>query len=374
MHVSAAFESGNIEVVEARDGAIDLKIRPDGNAEYFQWFCFRLAGGAGAACDLRIVNAGEASYTRGWDGYRAVASTDGEDWRRVPTTYADGVLTIRHEGQSDQVKYAYFAPYERTRHHALIAHCLASGRARLCVPGTSVEGADPDLLTFGAPGEGKRVAWAIGRQHPGETMASWWMEGFLRRLSDAADPVARAVLEHAVVHVVPNMNPDGSFRGNLRANAAGANLNRAWRDPSPETSPEVWHIRNAMEETGVDYCMDVHGDEALPYVFIAGAEGIPSLTEHQTNVRTQHDAALQRANPDSQTAHGYPGSARGKANLRMCTPWVAERFGCLAMTLEMPFKDNADAPDPTYGWSPARSAKLGEGCLDALYAVLDDLR
>jgi murein tripeptide amidase MpaA len=31
----------------------------------------------------------------------------------------------------------------------------------------------------------KRVVWIIGRQHPGESMASWWMEGFVRRLLDA---------------------------------------------------------------------------------------------------------------------------------------------------------------------------------------------
>ena len=28
------------------------------------------------------------------------------------------------------------------------------------------------------------------------------------------------------------MNPDGSVRGNLRTNAAGANLNREWMTPS----------------------------------------------------------------------------------------------------------------------------------------------
>jgi len=44
------------------------------------------------------------------------------------------------------------------------------------------------------------------------------------------------------------------------------------------------------------------------------------------------------------------------------------------MTLEMPFKDNANAPDAQVGWSPDRSRHLGNGCLDALYAVLDGLR
>jgi hypothetical protein len=44
------------------------------------------------------------------------------------------------------------------------------------------------------------------------------------------------------------------------------------------------------------------------------------------------------------------------------------------MTLEMPFKDNANAPDPRYGWSPDRCRRLGAAGLDALWAVVADLR
>ncbi len=49
-------------------------------------------------------------------------------------------------------------------------------------------------------------------------------------------------------------------------------------------------------------------------------------------------------------------------------------FGCVSLTLEMPFKDNADAPDEVFGWSPARCRLLGRASLDALYRVIDDLR
>ena len=38
---------------------------------------------------------------------------------------------------------------------------------------------------------------------------------------------------------VPNMNPDGSYRGHLRTNAKGANLNREWKKPTQEYSPEA---------------------------------------------------------------------------------------------------------------------------------------
>jgi len=375
MHISAHFDSGNIQVIDANDpAAVRLAIRKDSNADFFQWFHFRATGGRGTACGFRIENAGDASYLRGWEDYRAVASYDRTDWFRVETDYVDGVLTIRHTPDRDTVYYAYFAPYSGERGRDFLARCLASPRVRHDVLGQTVDGADLDLLTVGAPGDGKRVCWTVGRQHPGESQASWWMEGFLGRLADEADPVARAVLDRAVVHVVPHMNPDGARRGNLRANAAGANLNREWAEPSMETSPEVFLTRARMRETGVDFCLDVHGDEGLPYVFIAGSDGIPSLTDRQVATRAAYDEALLRANPDYQTEKGYPKAPAGKGSLTMCTPHVAEYFGALAMTLEMPFKDNANAPDLRYGWSPDRCRLFGGACLDALHAVIDDLR
>ena len=130
-------------------------------------------------------------------------------------------------------------------------------------------------------GEGRRNIWLFGRQHPGEPMAEWWMEGALQRLTDGADPASRVLRRECTFHVVPNMNPDGTRRGHLRTNAGGVNLNREWHAPTPERSPEVLCVRNAMDETGLDFAIDVHGDEAIPYVFLAGFEGIPSWTERQ---------------------------------------------------------------------------------------------
>ena len=50
---------------------------------------------------------------------------------------------------------------------------------------------------------------------------------------------------------------------------------------------------------------------------------------------------------------------------------LAERYGAVSMTLEMPFKDNDDLPDAEYGWSPARSMQLGRDCLAALAEMID---
>ena len=54
--------------------------------------------------------------------------------------------------------------------------------------------------------------------------------------------------------------------------------------------------------------------------------------------------------------------------MSMSTTQLAERYGCVSMRLEMPFKDNFDLPDDVYGWSPQRSKLLASACLDALHA------
>jgi murein tripeptide amidase MpaA len=186
----------------------------------------------------------------------------------------------------------------------------------------------------------------IARQHPGETMAEWFVEGMLDRLLDASDPVARALMARATLHIVPNMNPDGSARGNLRTNATGANLNREWMAPSLERSPEVFHVRAAMQATGIDGFLDVHGDEGLPYVFTDGNERLANYSPRMAALEQGFKAALQFANPDFQTIHGYPSDKETKVNLTIASKWVGHTFGGLALTLEMPFKDNAERPEP----------------------------
>ncbi len=374
--IDANFDSGNIIVRRvAGPDDIELAIRKDSHSDFYQWFHFRLAGARGQACTLRIVDLAGSAYPGGWPGYRACVSADRVNWTRADTGWdkaaGNGTLTIHVTPASDTLWIAYFAPYSIERHHDLVARIGGAPGVRADVIGTSLDGQSIDRLRIGT---GPRQVWLYARQHPGETMAQWWMEGALERLIDPADPVARQLRARASFHIVPNMNPDGSRRGNLRTNAAGINLNREWHAPSPDKSPEVLAVLTAMQASGVDFAMDVHGDESIPHVFIAGFEGIPSATPAQLALLGDYKARLARLTPDFQTRIGYPPASPGKANLTMSTNAVAERFGCLAMTLEMPFKDNDDLPDPVQGWSPGRSAALGRDCLAALAEIVEALR
>ena len=201
-------------------------------------------------------------------------------------------------------------------------------------------------------------------------MAEWFVEGFLERLLDGDDPVSRVLLSQCVFHVVPNMNPDGSVRGNLRTNAAGANLNREWQTPTLQRSPEVFLVRQKMLEFGVDLCLDAHGDEGLPYNFVAGSEGNPGYTAKIEALENAFKASWLATSPDFQTEQGYGQTPKGTANQTMATNWIAQQFSCLAFTLEMPFKDNANLPDAGVGWSGERSKKLGASVLLPILAVI----
>lgn len=371
--ITAAFDSGNIEVLSIDGATARLAIRKDRNSDFFQWFHFRVANCAGKDLVLKITGLEQSAYPGGWPGYRAAVSEDREFWGRAESSYDrgedGGTLTIRYRPTANLAWFAYFAPYSMERHHDLVSAIALADGVTHRVLGYSLEGQPIDCLELG---EGERQVWLYARQHPGESMAEWWMEGALECLTDPADPVARRLRQLCRFHIVPNANPDGSCRGHLRTNAAGINLNREWAEPSADKSPEVLAIRTAMDETGVHFAMDVHGDEAIPAVFLAGFEGIPSWTAELQGGFDRYKAILARRTPDFQTRLGYPVAGKGKANLTMSTNQLAERFGAVSMTLEMPFKDNDDLPCAAQGWSPERSAILGRDCLGALLEWLEE--
>ena len=374
MKISTGFDSANIDCLDCSDPAnVRLAIHKDNQSDFYQWFHFRASGVKDTDCRFVIENAAGAAYPGGWENYRAVASYDREFWFRVATRYEKGQLIIDHMPLHNSVYYAYFAPYSMERHADLVSAAQESPLARLDVLGETLDGQDLDLLSIGEEGEGKLPFWLIARQHPGETMAEWWMEGFLDRLLDQDDPVSRECLRRANFFVVPNMNPDGSRRGHLRTNACGANLNREWIGATMERSPEVYLVREKMKATGCDYCLDVHGDEALPYNFIAGGEGIESWNDRHQTLLDTYKNTLASISPDFQTEHGYPVDPPKSADLKKCTDYIAETFDCLSMTLEMPFKDTIDTPDELEGWSPERCRQLGRANVDVIYQMIDQI-
>ncbi|MDG6099140.1 M14-type cytosolic carboxypeptidase [Alteromonas oceani] len=375
MQISSLFDSGNIRVIRAEQpDDIMLAINKDNQSDFYQWFHFRLTGEVNRLHTLHISDLASSAYPKGWEGYNVLASYDRQTWFRVDSEFNGDILTFSIALEQPQVYFAYFIPYSYERHLDLLADAQCSPLCELKYLGDTLDGRDMSMLVIGEPGEDKRNIWITARQHPGESMAEWCAEGIIARLLDEQDGLSRALLEKAVFYIVPNMNPDGSARGHLRTNAVGANLNREWKTPTLERSPEVYYVLNAMHEVGVDMYLDLHGDEALPYNFVAGSEGIPAYNDKLKALENQFKDALLMATPEFQDEFGYAKDEPGQADLTIASNAVGQAFECLAYTIEMPFKDNNNLPDPLFGWSVQRCQQFGEDILVAAYNVVGSLR
>jgi murein tripeptide amidase MpaA len=130
-----------------------------------------------------------------------------------------------------------------------------------------------------------------------------------------------------------------------------------------------------MQETGVDCFLDVHGDEELPFNFLVGAEKSKNWGPRLEALHGAFVGAYIRANNDMQREVGYePPEDESQAQPNEATNAVANRYDCLSVTLEMPFKDCLTNPDPRKGWSPNRSRMLGASVIEALMYVHPYLR
>ena len=409
--ISDAFDGGNIELVQiSNDGGdgvtkIELKIKKDPYSElermhHFQYFAFRttvssdttttISSNTPVQVQFAITNAGETSYPQAWKGSTVCYSpnleeeSDQHGWRRkLKTAYDEekGVLSWTHafEG-SRSIYFAYFAPFSYQRHLNLVAKCAASPAATVQSLGQTLDGREMDLVQIGT---GSTTAWIIHRQHPGECQAEYYAEGLLTRLlgldqQGEVDGNVRKALQLFTFYIVPCMCPDGAVRGHLRTNACGANLNREWatvqddyQAPSLERSPEVYHVLNKMDQHPPHIFLDIHGDEELPVTFLAGAQGTPNF-EKSPRMASLHGAFLAayiRANCDIQSSIGYTPADPKTVVINTATKVVATRFDCLASTLEMPFKDCATNPNPTFGWSPNRCRMLGASVIEPLLYI-----
>lgn len=375
LSIDCDFDSGNILVQDASNPLqVRLAIRPDTQSGHFQWFHFKASGlTPGQTHSFILENASESSYPHAWDGYHAVASYDQQNWFRVPSHFDGKALHFSLEASAPQVWFAYFEPYSRARHNQLIERATRLPGVELLATGRSVEGRDIPLLRAGNGAEGKRKVWIIAQQHPGEHMAEWFMEGVIDRLEHHDAGIGK-LLDAADLYLIPNMNPDGAFRGHLRTNAKGHDLNRAWQSASVEQTPEVLFAQQQMKLHGVDLFLDAHGDEEIPHVFTAACEGNPGYTPRIAALEERFRQTLCRLTKDFQQVYGYPRSAPGQANMTLACNAVGQAHDCLSLTLEMPFKDHDDAPNALTGWSGKRSKELASSVLDCIGEMVGQLR
>jgi hypothetical protein len=89
---------------------------------------------------------------------------------------------------------------------------------------------------------------------------------------------------------------------------------------------------------------------------------LPGFTERQAQEQKAFIECVQACESR------FPGRVRLRSEqvpedaLKLASKYIGKEFGCLSLTLEMPFKDNANLPDERVGWNGERSASLGPRC------------
>jgi len=375
MKISHDFDSGSIVVIDTKDiNNVQLELTTDNNHTTMQWFHFRCHTKAGVNHTIRILNAGDSSFSKAWENYQAMASYDQINWFRVPTQFINKQLVINYTPTKDDISYAYFTPYNYERQQTFIKQVQQLEQCQHTMLTSTHDNNAIDLLTIGEPTRGKKAVWIIARQHPGETMAQWFTEGLINHLL-SQNSSSNQLLEKAVFYIVPNMNPDGSIKGNHRTNSHGLNLNRQWQSPSKSQCPEVYYVQEKMVQTGVDLLLDIHGDEEIPYNFIMPAKGSCSMATKANQFKSNFLAVTKefQTEVDYDTFHKKQSSCCGTtcgSKQTMASQYASNTFGCLALVVEMPFIDHNTQPNSITGWSAERSANLGADILKPIYQFL----
>lgn len=342
MKITSDFYGGSIEIINCRANApITLRLRRDPQTRFAQSFYFGLSD-CTLPCTITIEDVDQSSFPKGWNNYQAFASHDQKDWSRCETQYQDGNLLISHKPSDKTTYYAYFPPYLDTHHFALLEFCRHDPRTKVEALCASSDTDTVELISVGCESVNAPRIWILARQHPGETQPSWWMEGFVRLLLDPQNQASLHLLAQARFHIIPNMNPDGSRIGNYRTNIHGQNLNASWDRATLSETPAVYCVIKAMETFGVDFCLDIHGDEEIPYVFIASVDRKLPLPPKIITKLDLFERQLCKADPF------YKRQALEREHIKampaaFCAPYVMKRFNIPAVTLELPFRRyNAD--------------------------------
>ena len=80
----------------------------------------------------------------------------------------------------------------------------------------------------------KPTIFLTSRVHPGETPASYVLNGILNFLLNEKSDQAKVLLKQFVFKIIPILNPDGVYRGYYRLDTKCQNLNRYYLSPTIE--------------------------------------------------------------------------------------------------------------------------------------------
>ena len=264
VEISSDFESGNIIHKSSKcdkhlNSIINLEIREEPypkrtKRKYKNWFYFKATNLKGKT-KFNIANI--RNYFNDWKGYTVCYSYNNKTWKRLKTrvNIERKRLIWEINPKKSTMWFAFYPPYPFSKSKKLLPNMKTIGYTK-----------DKRPILMKKIGSGPKRVWLISGQHSGETINSWILEGFIKRLLERK----AALSKKYTFFIVPNANPDGNVRGHWYVTSKGINLNRDWLYTK---SPEVKAIKKQMDKYGYDIVFDIHGDEGCTKHFILHSLG-----------------------------------------------------------------------------------------------------
>jgi hypothetical protein len=261
------------------------------------WFHFAVRNASGPRLTCTLTNAGAClGPPSGWSTVRPVFSVDGGPWqraRRGKYLARQGGFRFEVPVTGSELRVAYCYPYSYRDLRQTLAPWAARGAVtELC---RSEGGRAVPYVRLGNHHSPRRAVWMLGRQHAGETPASFTVEGLLRALGGVPDR-----LQDTAVHLLPMLDVDGVDDGRFGKDQQPADFNRDWSDrPRLRAVAAAVHaIRRSREQAPVELVLDVHaphhGD--LACFCFAGPEN--ALAEHPAQRQRRFREQLLLAAPE----------------------------------------------------------------------------
>jgi murein tripeptide amidase MpaA len=263
--VSTNFDAGNI--IKKRCETIDniniytLEIKKDPypkftKKKYQNWYYFQVNNVKGKKCKFIIENL--VNIDNDWKNHNVVYTYDNRQFYRHPTKLNEkkNCISWEFKPKKNKIWFSYYVPYSRKRVYNLNSKIAKrKGVSKIILGRTSLNN-KIELLRFG---KGLKHIFMIARQHPGETIGSWMLEGFLKSLfSTSFKQQSNILFDKFTFHIISMVNPDGVQLGHWYTQKHGHNCNREWVKKS---CPEVKMISKYMKKYEGSLYFDFHGDE-----------------------------------------------------------------------------------------------------------------
>ena len=312
---TSQFDSGNLGRVELTSpSSFSLWTVPDcfgslAESSCRSWFHFRVVLSSPRSLTFTVKNLNlQGKMYR--EGMKPVVKTPEKDWGRVPGSVSYSVagevatlfeITFGFEFEGCEAAFAFTYPWSYTDNEQFLSTLrpvpsIFYHRTTLI---HTLEGRKCEILTISSPSDlppsppppyprpmvpagdptplfqtSKSVVFISSRVHPGETPASFMLNGFLQWVL-SGDPRAVAARDRFVFIIVPMLNPDGVARGHYRLDTRGNNLNRSYGNPEPGVCPTIWAVKEVIGRVkggreGLYAYVDLHAHASKRGIFVYG--------------------------------------------------------------------------------------------------------